>query len=184
MMPWRWVIALSFLACGSTAVGRPLAHSSIRPDGSTITWYLDRQAREAHQSILVLAQGSGCTSVTSSANIEAAKKLLPSAAIVTVEKYGVLEGDAPKAFPENCRPDYVAHHTISQRVADYRQVIAGLRNEAWWNGKLVLFGGSEGGAAMQILAAEVRPNAAVIFSSATGMPFREAFVRVLPPSEA
>ena len=108
MKPWRWVIALSFLACGSTAVGRPLAHSSIRPDGSTITWYLDRQASEVHQSILVLAQGSGCTSVTSNANIEAAKKLLPSAAIVTVEKYGVLEGDTPKAFPEDCRPDYVA----------------------------------------------------------------------------
>jgi hypothetical protein len=132
----------------------------------------------------VLAQGSGCTSVTSSANIEAASKLLPSAAILTVEKYGVLEGDAPKSFPEDCRPAYVAHHTISQRVADYSQVIASLKNEAWWNGKLVLFGGSEGGAAMQILAAEVRPNVAVIFSSATGMPFREAFVRVLPPSEA
>jgi pimeloyl-ACP methyl ester carboxylesterase len=37
---------------------------------------------------------------------------------------------------------------------------------------------------MQILAAEVQPTAAVIFSSATGVPFRQAFVRVLPPSEA
>ncbi|MGA1853511.1 MULTISPECIES: alpha/beta hydrolase [Pseudomonadota] len=184
MKPWRWVTAFSILASGATASASPLAHSSVRPDGSIITWYLDRQTNDAHQPLLVLAQGSGCTSVTSSANIEAASKLLPSAAILTVEKYGVLEGDAPKSFPEDCRPAYVAHHTISQRVADYSQVIASLKNEAWWNGKLVLFGGSEGGAAMQILAAEVRPNVAVIFSSATGMPFREAFVRVLPPSEA
>jgi pimeloyl-ACP methyl ester carboxylesterase len=184
MKPWRWVIALPFMACGPTAVGRPVAHSSIRPDGSTISWYLDRQAGEAQQPMLVLAQGSGCTSVTSNANIEVSKKLMPSAVIVTVEKYGVLEGDAPKAFPEDCRAAYTAHHTISQRVADYSQVIADLRKEAWWNGKLVLFGGSEGGAAIQILAAEVHPNAAVIFSSATGIPFREAFVRVLPPSEA
>ena len=178
MKPWRWITAFSFLACGATASASPLAHSSVRPDGSIITWYLDRQTNDAHQPILVLAQGSGCTSVTSSANIKAASKLLPSAAILTVEKYGVLEGDAPKSFPEDCRSDYVAHHTISQRVADYSQVIASLKNEAWWNGKLVLFGGSEGGAAMQILTAEVRPNVAVIFSSATGMPFREA----CPPS--
>ncbi|EIZ77157.1 hypothetical protein WSK_4296 [Novosphingobium sp. Rr 2-17] len=115
MKPWRWVIALSFLAFGSAAVGRPLAHSSVRPDGSTITWYLDRQTSEAQQPILVLAQGSGCMSVTSSANIEAAKKLVPTAAIVMVEKYGVLGGDAPKAFPEDCRPAYTAHHTISCR---------------------------------------------------------------------
>ncbi|AHE52702.1 alpha/beta hydrolase [Sphingomonas sanxanigenens] len=184
MLPWRWIIALSFLTVASAAAGKPFTRSSLRPDGSTIIWYLDRQAGEARQPILVLAQGSGCTSVISNANIEAAKKLLPTAAIVTVEKYGVLKGDAPKAFPEHCRPSYMTHHTISQRVADYRLVIARLRNEGWWNGKLILFGGSEGGAAMQILAAEVHPNAAVIFSSATGMPFREAFVRVLPPSEA
>ena len=184
MEPWRWIAVLSFLVCGSAAVGKPLAQSSVRPDGSTIIWYLDRQAGEAQQPILVLGQGSGCASVISNANIEAAKKLLPSAAIVTVEKYGVVTGDAPKAFPDDCRPAYTAHHTITQRVADYRQVISVLRHEAWWSGKLILFGGSEGGAAMQILAAEVHPNAAIIFSSATGMPFRQAFVRVLPPSEA
>ncbi len=184
MKPWSWITALSFFVCGSAAIGEPLVRSSVRPDGSTITWYLDRQAGEAMQPILVLGQGSGCASVRGNANIEAAKKLLPAAAIITVEKYGVLEGDAPKAFPDDCRPAYTAHHTISQRVADYRQVISNLKTESWWNGKLILFGGSEGGAAMQILASEVHPDAAVIFSSATGMPFREAFVRVLPPSEA
>lgn len=178
------VAAVSVLVCGSAVAAGPITQSSIRPDGSTITWYLDRQVGGSQQPILVLAQGSGCTSITTNANIKAAKKLLPTAAIVTVEKYGVLEGDAPKSFPEYCRPAFTAHHTISQRVADYRQVIVGLRNAPWWNGELVLFGGSEGGAAMQILAPEVHPNAAVIFSSATGMPFRKAFVRVLPPEEA
>lgn len=176
-------MGMSLLACGSSAFGKPLTRFSIRPDASTITWYLDRQTADTRQPLLVLAQGSGCTSVISNANVEAAKALLPTAAILTVEKYGVLEGDAPKAFPEDCRWAYTAHHTISQRVADYRQVISDLRNETWWNGKLILFGGSEGGAVMQILAAQVHPDAAVIFSSATGMPFRQAFVQVLPPSE-
>lgn len=184
MKPWGWFAAVLFLASGAPAAGEPVTHTSVRPDGSSITWYLDRQAGDALQPILVLAQGSGCASVTFNANIEAAKTLLPTAAIVTVEKYGVLEGDVPKSFPEDCRPDYTAHHTISQRMADYEQVITSLRNEAWWDGNLVLFGGSEGGAAMQMLAPKVHPKAAVIFSSATGMPFRQAFVRVLPPSEA
>jgi hypothetical protein len=179
-----WVAVLLVLVCGSAAAATPVTQSSVRPDGSTIRWYLDRQAGGPKQPILVLGQGSGCASVTTNANVEAAKNLLPAAAIVTVEKYGVLEGDAPKAFPEDCRLAFAAHHTISQRVADYRQVIVGLRNAPWWNGQLVLFGGSEGGAAMQILAAEVHPDAAVIFSSATGMPFRQAFVRVLPPADA
>lgn len=177
------VAALSVLVCGSAAA-EPIAQASIRSDGTTITWYLDRQVGARQQPILIIGQGSGCDSVKSSANVKAAKNILPTAAVVTVEKYGVLEDDAAKEFPEDCRPEFSAHHTISQWVADYRQVIAGLRNMPWWNGQLVLFGGSEGGAAMQILAAQVHPNAAVIFSSATGMPFREAFVRVLPPAEA
>ncbi|MDF2434595.1 MAG: hypothetical protein JWP44_4226 [Mucilaginibacter sp.] len=37
---------------------------------------------------------------------------------------------------------------------------------------------------MQILAAKVDANATVIFSSATGMPFRDAVLQVLPPEAA
>ena len=69
-------------------------------------------------------------------------------------------------------------------MSDYRAVVDAVKAEPWWNGKLVLFGGSEGGAVVQILAAVVNADAAVIFSSATGVPFRDAFVQVVPPEMA
>lgn len=154
-----------------------------RADGSTIDWFLERRGAEGRQGILVLTQGSGCGSVTASRNLAAAKSLLPEFAVVTVEKYGVAPGASPRS-QEDCSPVFFAHNTISQRVSDYAAVLQTLKREAWWSGDLALFGGSEGGAVVQIMAAQVRPNAAVIFSAATGIPFREAFISVLPPELA
>jgi pimeloyl-ACP methyl ester carboxylesterase len=162
---------------------QPAPPSVKRANGSAIDWYLDRQTGSPKQGILVVAQGSGCASVRLNHNIEVAKRLLPDFAVVTVEKYGVSPGDDPKPSAP-CPALFYQRHTISQRVADYRQVIARAEALPWWNGQLVLFGGSEGGAVVQILAAQVSPKAAVIYSSATGMPFAEAFVQVLPPEMA
>jgi alpha-beta hydrolase superfamily lysophospholipase len=181
MQVWAGLILAAFAA--TQAAAQPAVSAVKRPDGSAIDWYLDRQAASPKQGILVLAQGSGCSSVTLNHNIETAKHLLPDFAVVTVDKYGVRPGDDPKPG-DGCSKTFYAHHTVSQRVADYRQVIARAETLPWWNGQLVLFGGSEGGAVMHILAAKVEPNAAVIYSSATGMPFAEAFVQVIPPQMA
>ncbi len=177
----RCGLLLALVATG--AVAAPEHHTLQRPDGSTIDWYLDRQAPSARQGILVLAQGSGCGSVAGNRNIEAARSLRPGFTVLTVEKYGVAPGAVQKD-PDDCSPAFWANHTVSQRVKDYRAVIDAVKAEPWWNGQLVLFGGSEGGAVVQILAAEADANAAVIFSSATGIPFRDAFVQVLPPPVA
>jgi len=181
-IPWR--LALLVAAVASCAVAGPEHRNLKRQGGQDIDWYLDRQVPSGpRQGLLVIAQGSGCDSVANNANVRAAKSLRPDFAVVTVEKYGVTPGAVPNG-PQDCTPVFWAHHTVSQRVEDYRAVIEKLKREPWWNGQLVLFGGSEGGAVVQILAAQVNADAAVIFSSATGVPFRDAFVQVIPPQMA
>jgi len=179
-LSWLPLIVTAVASCATAAP----AHLTLgRPSGPPIDWYLDRQSASGKQGILVIAQGSGCASVVNNRNVEAAKSLLPDFTVVTVEKYGV----APSAAPggqDDCSQAYWAHHTVTQRVEDYSAVIGRLKKAAWWNGKLALFGGSEGGAVVQILAARVNADASVIFSSATGIPFRDAFVQVIPPELA
>jgi pimeloyl-ACP methyl ester carboxylesterase len=184
MRVWTWFAGLLLAGLVATqAAAQPSVPAVRRPDGSAIDWYLDRQAGLPRQGILVLAQGGGCNSVTLNHNVEAAKRLLPDFAIVTVDKYGVRPGDDPKP-DDGCSKTFYRRHTISQRVADYRQVIARAEALPWWNGQLVLFGGSEGAAAVEILASQVRADAAVIYSGATGIPFHEAFVQNIPPQMA
>ena len=155
-----------------------------RDDGSLIHWTLDRQHTAAKQGILVLAQGSGCLAATKNPNLERAKSLLPDFAVVTVEKYGVRPDDAPKDPFGGCSRDFYAHHTVSQRVADYQRVLAKVETSPWWDGRLVLFGGSEGGAAVSMLAPRVRATALVVFSTAPGRSFRQAFKLAVPPEVA
>jgi alpha-beta hydrolase superfamily lysophospholipase len=183
---WFWkTVAGPLLAVlvASGAAAQPAVPAVKRPDGSAIDWYLDRQTASPKQGILVLAQGSGCNSVTLSHNIETAKHLLPDFAVITVDKYGVRPGDDPKPT-EDCSKTFYRHHTISQRVADYRQVIARAETLPWWNGQLVVFGGSEGAATVEILASQVKADAAVIYSGATGIPFHQAFIQNIPPQMA
>ncbi len=157
-----------------------------RQDGSSINWTVDRQtsAREAKQGILLIAQGSGCLAATENPNITSTKRLLPEFAVLTVEKYGV-ESHARPSDPFNgCSNTFYSHHTVSQRVEDYKRVLVELECEEWWNGQLVLFGGSEGGAAVALLAPSVNANAIIIFSSAPGHSFEKLFKMTVPPEIA
>jgi len=133
---------------------------------------------------LVLAQGSGCLAATENRNIVRAKGLLPQFAVVTVEKYGVRPHDTPKDPLGGCSPDFHAHHTISQRVADYQRILAELEKTPWWDGRLALFGGSEGGAAVSMLAPRTNPTAVVVFSAAPGRSFRQTLKLAVPPEVA
>jgi pimeloyl-ACP methyl ester carboxylesterase len=177
------------IGCLWVFMNQPAAAASVdlraqRNDGSLIYWSLDRQHRGPKQGILVLAQGSGCLAATENPNTARAKGLLPDFAVVTVEKYGAHPHDKPKEPFGGCSPEFYAHHTVSQRVADYQKVLAAVRKSPWWDGRLVLFGGSEGGAAMSMLAPLVKPTAVVLFSSAAGRSFREMFKLVVPPEVA
>jgi len=157
-----------------------------RQDGSSINWTVDRQtaAPGAKQGILLIAQGSGCLAASENPNITSAKRLVPEFAVVTVEKYGV-EPHAKPSDPFNgCSKTFYAHHTVSQRVDDYKRVLAQLESEECWNGQLVLFGGSEGGAAVALLAPSVWAKALIIFSSAPGHSFEKLFKMTVPPEIA
>jgi pimeloyl-ACP methyl ester carboxylesterase len=180
----RACVGLAFVF-GANAVGAtPVDKVSQRPDGSSIYWTIDRQSGGAKQGILLVAQGSGCLAATENPNITNAKRLLPAFAVLTVEKYGVEPHAKPKDPFEGCSSVFYAHHTVSQRVIDYERVLGELKSEPWWNGQLVLFGGSEGGGTVSILAAKVKPTAVVIFSAAPGHSFGEIFKLSVPPEVA
>ena len=180
----RAAVGCICLLTGQAAAAASVDLVTRRDDGSLIHWSLDRQQGGPKQGILVLAQGSGCLAATENPNIVRAKGLLPDFAVVTVEKYGVRPHDAPKDPFGGCSPDFHAHHTVSQRVADYQRVLAQPETSPWWDGRLVLFGGSEGGAAVAMLAPRVRPTALVVFSTAPGRSFRQTFKLSVPPEVA
>jgi len=180
-------VAAMSCSCRSAAIRPwviPEEQTVRRPDGSEIYWSLDRQRALPTQGVLVLAQGSGCAPATENPNIARAKALLPDFAVVTVEKYGVLPHEQPKDPYLGCSRTFYAHHTVSQRVADYKAILKHLRASGSWDGRLVLFGGSEGGAAMALLAPEVDPSAVVIFSTTPGRSFRQTFKMSVPPQVA
>jgi pimeloyl-ACP methyl ester carboxylesterase len=154
-----------------------------RAGGGPILWYLDRRGRSGRQGVLLLAQGSGCASVTKNPNLAlAAATLRPADAVVMIEKPGVAPGDAPADPMADCRAAFRAEHTVSRRVADAGAVLDALARERWWNGRLTLFGGSEGGAVVAQLAA-LRPEATavVVFSTGVGEPLSASLPAVLPP---
>jgi pimeloyl-ACP methyl ester carboxylesterase len=177
-------VAMGCLWVDQSAEAASMNFKARRDDGSLIHWSLDRQRRRAKQGILVLAQGSGCLSASENANLARAKGLLPDFAVVTVEKYGVHPYDRPKDPFGGCSAVFYAHHTVSQRVADYQRVLASVETSQWWDGHLVLFGGSEGGAAVSMLASRVKPTAVVLFSMAPSRSFREVFKLAVPPDVA
>ena len=188
-MVFHRVASRATVGCICLLMGQAAAAASVdlvarRDDGSLIHWSLDRHQGGPKQGILVLAQGSGCLAATENPNIVRAKGLLPDFAVVTVEKYGVRPHDAPKDPFGGCSLDFHAHHTVSQRVADYQRVLAQPETSPWWDGRLVLFGGSEGGAAVAMLAPRVRPTALVVFSTAPGRSFRQTFKLSVPPEVA
>ena len=101
-----------------------------------------------------------------------------------VEKYGVRPSDVPKDPFGGCSRTFYKHNTVSRRVEDLQRVLGELEAAPWWDQRLVLFGGSEGGAVVSMLAPRVTPTAVVIFSAAPGRSFRESLKLVLPPQVA
>lgn len=176
MLPWAMPVSAQIASS-------PVASQTQRPDGSLLDWHLQTPDGLSKHGIFVVMQGSGCLSVASNSNITAVSKLLPDFAVLTVEKYGVMPGDKPEHDHEDCpSPVYYSHNTVTQRVEDYQRVIADLKTQSWWNGQLVLFGGSEGGDVAAILTSRVQADIAVLFSTGGGVTFGEA-VRLSVPEE-
>ena len=172
--------ALAAFMAASPAMAEPRSFETPRTDGSAIYWTLDVPDSEGTSGLVVIAQGSGCAAAMQSPNLGLARSIFGNLAALTVEKYGVEPGDNPSDDHMDCSQVFREHHTVSQRVADYRQIIDSLRDAACWNGKLGLFGGSEGGIVMAMLAPEVRADAAILISTGGGVPFGQMVRQSIP----
>lgn len=151
-----------------------------RPDGSNIQYSLNQAEGTGTHGIAVLLQGSGCHPVGKNQNIATIAALFTNFTTLIVEKYGVeMYGPLPDGDLD-CPEDFYAQHTVSQRVVDYVRVIVHLRDQPWWDGTIVLFGGSEGGNVAAILGARVEADAAILLSTGGGMTFGEAILQTVP----
>jgi len=174
-------LGVAFAAAVLPAAAEPQSFETKRADGSTIHWSLDRPDGDRPVGIVVLAQGSGCLPAMKSAALLSARSVFRDYAALAVEKYGVSPSHAPQNDTLDCPDTFYEHATLSQRVEDYVGVLDALSDEAWWNGDLVLFGGSEGGLVMGTLAGRVEANAAVLISTGAGATFGEIVRSGIPP---
>lgn len=162
----------------------PLLKVSKRPDGSALYWSLEQPSANGKYGLFLIAQGSGCLPAVKNTTIQQAKELAAGYAVLMVEKYGVTHSDSPEEQFKDCSKEYVANHTVEQRAVDVEQIVGELRGADWWNGKLVLFGGSEGGDLVARLAPRLNPDAAVVFSSGLGQSFAQVLKSLVPPHVA
>lgn len=173
-------IALAAFIAATPAMAEPRLFETPRADGSTIHWTLDVPNHGERVGLIVIAQGSGCAPAMQSHNLQMARSAFGALAALTVEKYGVRPGDKPKGDHLDCSQAFREHHTVSQRVADYLQIMESLHGASWWDGNVVLFGGSEGGVAMAMLAPEVGADAAILISAGGGVPFGQMVRQSIP----
>jgi len=172
------------LSCSSQkqSTENAVAHETMRENGSVIHWSLTSAITKPAQGVLLIAQGSGCSPALSSPNVQLLIEKTPSLNVLTIEKYGVRPSDSAKRSPDKCPEAYSRNHTISQRVDDAVIVLKELRGSGALTGKLVLFGGSEGGAVVSILSRKIpEVDAVVVFSTGTGIPLSKM---ILPPESA
>lgn len=174
------LLALAGFIATTPAVAEPQLFETPRADGSTIHWTLDLPDADEKIGLIVIAQGSGCAGAMQSHSMQQARAAFGNFAALTVEKYGVQQGDNPTDDHIDCSQAFREHHTVSQRVADYRQIIETLRDEPWWNGRLVLFGGSEGGIVMAMLAPEAQAEVGILISTGGGVPFGQMVRQSIP----
>lgn len=173
----RPIVAVLIAAFATTpALAQIEQHQLDRPDGTTIHYSVDHPA-DTPTGTIVIAQGSGCLPVAKSANLAKIRAAFPSHMAIMVEKAGVIPTNPITDGFADCPDSFHAQHTVTQRVADYEAVLDHLDAPR----PLILFGGSEGGLVVARLAASTTPDAAIILSSATGIPFSEVVLSSVPP---
>lgn len=183
----KLALVLAVLFAGSTwtagqSAANEIADATARADGSRIHWTLSNAAPDRPNRVVLIAQGSGCSPARSSSSVAMLAEILSNHAVLTVEKIGVAPQDVPTDRIGGCSDAYLENHTVSQRVADVMMVLGDLRKQRLFDGDLVLFGGSEGGAVVSILAHQAaEADAVVVLSTGTGLTMAEFLPLVAPP---
>jgi alpha-beta hydrolase superfamily lysophospholipase len=152
-----------------------------RPDGGEIFYRLDLGADETPSPLVLMAPGSGCLPVAGSASLAEVRAVFAGYAALAVEKRGVVPGVLPADAFAGCSEAFHAGHTVGAWVDDMQAVLISLAGASWWDGRVVLFGGSEGGLAMARLAPRVDADAAVLLATGGGLNFGEALLLNVPP---
>lgn len=171
----RMIILAAALAT-NPALAQTEHRQLARPDGTFIDYSIDLPAGEP-EGVILLAQGSGCLPTANNNNLSTVRSAFPNYAAVMVEKYGIAPDAAISDGFTDCPAAFHARYTVSQRVVDYEAVLSTMVAD----GPLVLFGGSEGGLAVAMLADRVVPKATIILSSATGISFSDMVLSTIPP---
>lgn len=174
----RLPIAACLAALAATpALAQVEQRQLLRSDGTMIEYSVD-VAQGASVGLLLLAQGSGCQPTAKNAHFATVRRAYPHHSAIQVEKYGITpDAEITDGFAD-CPEQFHAGYTVSGRVSDYEAVLAEVRGKGQ---PLILFGGSEGGLAVAMLAARIDADAAVILSSASGMAFSDMVLSTVPP---
>jgi pimeloyl-ACP methyl ester carboxylesterase len=148
------------------------AETLVRPDGTAITYYLDLPSKDSYP-LAVILQGSECLRVSHKYQDYIRTLTDLGVAVLRVEKPGLHAGVAIG----DCTDDYLRLNTPQRRVLDLVMVVAELRKNERWDGRLVLVGGSEG-AMIAALTAPLLPEtrAVVLLSGGGGLTFGEEVV--------
>ena len=112
---------------------------------SELTYFVDRPDSDQPVPIILTIDGSSCRGPTSNGFDQV---MIPDEtayepyARVFVAKPGVgLEDDGTA-----CTEDFLKNYTVDQRVTDHLRVLQHLRTKAdWWDGRLYIWGWSDGG---------------------------------------
>lgn len=171
------LIAATFSARAETVAIR-------RVDGSDLSVEIDRPTSPKSSPILLAIDGSLCTPEGLSEWVgwlRARRNGREPYSVVVVAKPGPTTPEADKdgnysIGPEfRCTDEFKKHYTLDQRVLDHLQALAYLRKHApWWNGRLLLWGFSDGahvGARVGTYVPETK--AAVLIGMGGGTPMAE-----------
>lgn len=171
------------LLVASSAGQLMIKHDVQRADRSAITYWLESGSGKS--DVILVMQGTGCEPVSAKPNLRHAAEILPPGArTLLIDKRGAVSSEGSGSV-DGCSKEYWNDHTLSGRVLDCLQVIADLRRQPWWNGRITIFGGSEGGAVAALLAPLVpETTAVVVLSSGTGVPVGDLIRAALPPEMA
>lgn len=146
-----------------------------RLDDSFIDVYVDQPTGGARAGILLVFQGSECTSVDPQG--DRFPFALPDKVVrMDIQKYGITP-DRQRDDQGQCPTDYLENNTIDSRVLDALTVLSWLRGNApWWDGRLFVAGASEG-ATLAAIVGSLSPETEglILINGSIGRPFREGW---------
>ena len=156
-------------------------------DERPITFYLDRPTAGPKVPILLIVDGSGCVGQLRERGRtfwRPGPGLPVRYARLQVEKPGV-DPSADFSDTLECSDDFNRNYSITNRVFDHLRVLQHLEaNAEWWDGRVYLFGWSDGGdIGAQLLAYRPTITRAVLGAMGGGLTMAEHFedIWVCPP---